>query len=550
MAHMQAHRILTVVCFSLALSGELLAQDACPPLLDANGQARSLVSFRAPYRFGYNNIDMHLNSLAPATFNCPSVFVSEIRNAGGQGFRQLKGNQPGTSLGYGVPWWASYSGGSLNSPTSYDFSRNLDWIRSGSTHYFIPTLFQIGPDAAERACAPGTVCEGEREPCLPDCSDRLDPVVHSAAIGAYVTAAAQQLDGILYHWEVMNELEAYPKFSRSWGSWDATQYVDLLSLTRAHLRAVNPNNQVVLGGLVSDTTIYPGSPRHDAEKWLGAILDAGGGSSIDVYNFHFYREWDQTENYIVRIRAVLEDYDALHHTAEASKPLWMTEYGSDSIATWSGARDIVEEDMQAQRLVKIAAIAYCNGVELVNWNTLISSSDGARPDGTIPSWCAYGVRERDTPYSGAPAAQVWAARRKYAWYTAQLMTGSISNFDSCQRLSQGGAENPLGDASRYAQNHVWAYHFIGALDSSLPPTDHYILWSNSPAGEYVNINAASGGTIAIGDTVQVVRMTPPCDYTPGSTTCSPAAYFSPHPEVITVTDPFIRVTPVPVLVSR
>ncbi|MFH1469665.1 MAG: cellulase family glycosylhydrolase [Pseudomonadota bacterium] len=389
----------------------------------------------APYRVGVNMLRTLPTSPGLAT---PAEVLADVRAAGGQGLRQVQAGDVG--------WFALArpGGGPL------DFAQADPWLLNDQGLYPIPTLYQIGPAAAARFWGGACPAEGAspdphcREPFTPD-GVPLDLRRRDvrAAASAYVTEVARHYQGSgLHHYEVMNEPERFRHHDLGLAytyRWGPRQYARLLTLTRAALRAVDPEAVVVAGGAVWYDQHPAGGRQEMWEDYLDTALAHGAAAALDVVNVHYYGPWPGLAEHLGEARALM----AQHGIAE--KPLWLTEVGSSATSGSPGE--------QAADIFRYLSVAFGEGVALVNWHTHLSSTDAPR------GWGGYGLRQA-------------RGRRHPAWYAFRLFASKLGNFGTCAPLARGAGG-------------VWAYRYSGALHPALGTmTPAWVLWSSREDATY------------------------------------------------------------------
>jgi hypothetical protein len=109
----------------------------------------------------------------------------------------------------------------------------------------------------------------------------------------FITAAVAHYSGPPYnvkHWEFYNEPDNGDAFyaERDWGYWgnDPEAYAQMLGAAYGPMKAVDPEAQVVFGGIAYDWWTSDGGPF--VETFLDDVLQAPGGDSFDLMNFHYY----------------------------------------------------------------------------------------------------------------------------------------------------------------------------------------------------------------------------------------------------------------------
>ena len=137
---------------------------------------------------------------------------------------------------------------------------------------------------------------------------------HLDAWTAYVEKVVSRYKDRIKYWEVWNEQNLD-------GFWrerpDAKNYQILLEASYNTIKKIDPNLQVVYGGL-------SGIPF----EYIETSLQAGAGKYFDVFNIHPYRpgmtNLTAVEGYLEelkRLRTLLDNHDA------KGKPIWITEFG-------------------------------------------------------------------------------------------------------------------------------------------------------------------------------------------------------------------------------
>jgi hypothetical protein len=339
-------------------------------------------------------------------------------------------------------------------------------------------------DCSDFAASPGEVPEPPMDgPYTPrSCSQLLDVAVGwvDTVVESYLTQTCRRYlkRGIL-HWEVCNELDLndyYRNRKQYRGDWPIAfsyspeVYVELLAKTRAVLRGLDADVRILCAGLADQSSLRRGKPT-----WyhcLQQVLAAGGGQYIDVYHFHFYTgyaqqgpiEWARIKTEIEEIQALLEEYDAPRRT------LWMTETGK-----WSD-QETVNQEVQASQLVKRLAVAFANGVEVVNWHPFNKLDTSTEDDDE------KGYADRSL---FSPDPEDGFARRK-GWYAYRMFSRFLGNFGECAAVCEGEAS-----AATAYRPGAWVYRFTGQLYESDPePEPMWVLWSDG-GGVFFNLESDS-----------------------------------------------------------
>lgn len=97
------------------------------------------------------------------------------------------------------------------------------------------------------------------------------------------------------YWEIYNEPDnTWLKYAQLdwWGYWghDAAGYLRILQAAYTTIKSIDPQAQVLLGGLAYDwfTEDTNPSPGPFARSFLSDLLALGGGNYFDILSFHYY----------------------------------------------------------------------------------------------------------------------------------------------------------------------------------------------------------------------------------------------------------------------
>jgi hypothetical protein len=377
--------------------------------------------------------------------------------------------------GADVSWWETYQGGAYDDPASYDFSSPDQAIRNNYGIAMVPTLFQIGGDMAVMAGAPDAT-----RLYTPD-GDVLDvslPAVE-AKVRGYVRVTAERYLGEVHYWEIANEVGAY-------GSYSSVLYADLLGVCADELKSVDPTNQVVVGGIAGtvDQVFY------NHTDWLESVLNAGGGSAIDIHNCHYYDTWDLQHSAMGYLTAMLASH------GEGGKPLWATELGSSYLPSSVAPHTPTgSEEEQAADVFRKFTVAVGNGVRALYWHTWFSSSES--PNYT---WSGFGLRK-----------STGDSVRSYVTYG--LYASKLSDVLSCTAISTG-------------TGGLWVYRFEIAEGPGV--VRRWVAWCGDATG-----TASYSLTEAETATVLVTEVVPDAAGNLTTSTFDPAALIlTPHPILI------------------
>ncbi len=204
--------------------------------------------------------------------------------------------------------------------------------------------------------------------------DQADTLSFYAAdpqrFAAFAGAVAQRYAGIVQHWEIWNEPDN-PLFWKP--APDARAYAELLRATSAAIRAIDPQAQILIGG------ISPFSLR-----FLRGVADAGAWESFDLLAVHPYvMPWSpENANLVASLDAV-----RAFAAERGAKPIWVTEYGWSSGPGDGDPVGIVDRQRQADYLVRGALALWQAGVERIFWYTL--KDDPGNPFGLFAEGEGY-----------------------------------------------------------------------------------------------------------------------------------------------------------------
>jgi len=206
------------------------------------------------------------------------------------------------------------------------------------------------------------------------------PVRDIGALAEFLAAAVERYDGdghrdapgspVVRFWELYNEPDngdpGLARQGRGWGYWGGrgAEYARMLRRVYPVVKLVSPDAQVVFGGVAWESVPSFGDP-FDLE-FIDDVLDAGGGSSFDYFNIHYYplfaprwADWGPgVAGKVAAARSKLARYGV-------DAPIMVTEAGM-----WSGAPvgypDSSPAD-QARYVPQLFSRALASGVPAVIW---------------------------------------------------------------------------------------------------------------------------------------------------------------------------------------
>jgi hypothetical protein len=184
----------------------------------------------------------------------------------------------------------------------------------------------------------------------------------SHAYADFVAAVAERYRGHVLGYIIWNEPNLAAEWSRSggdlphhWESYDGwvarpEDYVNLLCLAQARVRAADPEALIVGGGLAPTNEFSPRAM--DDREFLRRIVAAGGAGCFDVlavhdYGYGFSPEDERGAHEGLNLARVLDLRDIMMDYGD-SKPVWITELG---YTVHSQLQPAVSEQEQADYLV-------------------------------------------------------------------------------------------------------------------------------------------------------------------------------------------------------
>jgi hypothetical protein len=129
----------------------------------------------------------------------------------------------------------------------------------------------------------------------------------------WVTYITARYKGKVHDWEVWNEEDGG-------GFWLGTmsQYYTQLQTAANAARAVDPTNQILLGGLATNTN---GVDNYGVGGYFDQLLALGAASYFDIVNYHSYGDSSRQFDVYEGMMSVVNKYNI------QNKPIWITETG-------------------------------------------------------------------------------------------------------------------------------------------------------------------------------------------------------------------------------
>lgn len=109
----------------------------------------------------------------------------------------------------------------------------------------------------------------------------------------YVQAAVAQLGSVVHAWEIGDEPNSpdywgrllYPTVANAASKPDASLYADMLKIARDVIKAADPKDVIILGGLDMSLGLDCAT---DAFSFLGQLRKAGGWDNFDIIGLHLF----------------------------------------------------------------------------------------------------------------------------------------------------------------------------------------------------------------------------------------------------------------------
>ena len=229
----------------------------------------------------------------------------------------------------------------------WDFSDTDKYVDTALANG-LKVLLVTDPDLDGAFCsAPGIRLKAFFRPKPPRCTDEQ--------LKDYITQIVTRYKGKVTHYEIGNE----PDLRRTWKDYPE-EYAKLLALAYPTIKSVDPNAQVLIGGLAAGV----GQKSH--EGYLDKLIAAGALNNFDIFSYHAYANKEGITSKYNELRAKI-----------GNKPFWLTEVGFPSDPVYqkrfgaAGASYPDGEDGQVEYLKDILPHILSLGVEKVFWADLI-----------------------------------------------------------------------------------------------------------------------------------------------------------------------------------
>lgn len=311
-------------------------------------------------------------------------------------------------------------------------------IASSHAFGYLPTFY--GADNLNYYVPPGTAS-----------TNSWSSAAYGTQTTTYLLTVVNRYKSKVKYWEIANEMNT--KTTPPAG-FTAAGYAEFLVFNRAAIRAVDPEAQVVIAGLLGNY----GYPMANAYAWLGDVLSAGGGAGFDVFNYHDYKSWWTLPAHYDQYRAILDSHGL------QSVPVWVTETAQSSRISNANVNPAYASiDGQAADVWRRPCLLFGKGVQTVFWHSFWANP--ADPSG----FHDMGLVASDTGI------------RKKAWYSFRLLNQKLEGFASASLVSTGTVtdDNVNGGAG------AWVVRFDFADGSR-----RWVAWS--PDNQPYTLSGLSG----------------------------------------------------------
>ena len=234
------------------------------------------------------------------------------------------------------------------------------------------------------------------------------------------------------YWEFYNEPDNGSEYyaEHGWGYWgnEPGAYAEMLAAVYPAMKTVDPEAQIVFGGLAYDWWESEGG--HFVEEFLDGVLLNGGGDYFDVMNFHYFPifrpNWEEYGTGIIGKATYIRDKLASYGV---QKPLICTE-----TSMWSDEAHGGSDELQSRYVPQVFARSMATDLKTTIWLMLI---DG----GGVGTW-EYGLLNPDlSPKPAYFAYKTLAQQLAPAGYVRTLgpvETGS-DQLEAYEFLTENGA---------------------------------------------------------------------------------------------------------------
>jgi hypothetical protein len=195
-----------------------------------------------------------------------------------------------------------------------------------------------------------------------------NPPADPATFGNITRIVAERYKKSVRNWEIWNE----PNVPEYFVPVDVPRYAALLRAAYASIHAVQPDANVMSGGLSSN---WHGVEPAD---FVRQLYDAGAGDSFDSVGMHPYTfPYAITEDPAGRGASIMNIYNVMSSHGQSNKKIWLTEYGQ---ATGTNPA-AVSEQRQAEILVDFLNRA--SGLSFLGPSFLFTTKDLSSDPGNL-----------------------------------------------------------------------------------------------------------------------------------------------------------------------
>jgi hypothetical protein len=180
--------------------------------------------------------------------------------------------------------------------------KEIEPVEGGGYNWNAPSVKQLEQEfinASERKLTPILIVRaapawavGNGRECSPILPSKY------VAFANFLAAAVQRYSNPPYnvqHWELYNEPDVNASGDTIFGCWlegdpvaSGRAYGAMLNVVYPRVKAVNPNVQVLNGGLALIRPYNPQTGADSQARFMEGVFEAGAGRSFDILNFHSY----------------------------------------------------------------------------------------------------------------------------------------------------------------------------------------------------------------------------------------------------------------------
>jgi polysaccharide biosynthesis protein PslG len=239
----------------------------------------------------------------------------------------------------------------------------------------------------------------------------------------FAYATVKRYGRYVHHWEVWNE----PDNALFWKpAPDPSAYADTLMRASAAIRRAAPDAKVLIGGVNPFDTTF-----------LKKVAEAGAWDSFDILAVHPYVDPATPE--VGNIAAAADSVRAMA-AQWGEKPIWATEVGWSSGPGDRDALGALDEQGQANMLVRAMLWLWRSGVEKIFWYTL--KDDPGNPYGLIASGTGYADYSQPKPaYYALQALNRELAGTEFAGMRDLFSRTTVLDFERFGAWRRGDQRN-------------------------------------------------------------------------------------------------------------